>query len=796
MIAHIREKDKAEQSVSIHCQETANICARYAGSIHAAQIGKLQGLLHDIGKFTKVFEKYIRQETKIRRGDIDHSYAGAKYLYQLAEQTDDNKYVAVVQLIVHTVLSHHGLHDWLNHNGSEWRDYALDRMSKNENYAEVLLHFKEVVSDEEVLHLLDVANKEYNALVEKMKKLANQMSQDKAVKKQSYAFFKGMLERFLQSCLIDADRTNTADFIADFHTEVVFDNSFVWESMLKKMKEKCMEFSNQTDIISKQRCNISDRCADFANHPVKACRLIVPTGGGKTLSSLRFAIDYCKRYEKKKIIYTAPFMSILEQNSDEWRKIVGEEYFTEHHSNILAELEAGEELYEYELRTEKWDMPVIATTMVQLLNALFSGKISSVRRMHRLADAVLIIDEVQSIPLKCVHLFNLAMNFLTHICGTTVVLCSATQPAIEQTKFPLLLDEVSSMTGDTSHDFDIFHRTEILPVVSPYGLTYEEAADFCKKKFVQNGNLLLIVNTKATARKMFEKIRECCREAIVIHLSTNLCPAHRREKIEQMKQLLHPEKQKNTKPLICVTTQLIEAGVDISFRCVVRSLAGLDSIAQAAGRCNRNGELSNPCPVYVIKLKEEFINRLEGMQTAQQATLRIIDCTEVSDYLSQEAQSKYFQLMYQQGGGKLSYPVKYEQMDTDLVELLSLNRSAFKMSGLTKEKCFSVQAFKTAGSLFQVIDSKTQDVIVPYNDEARVMIEELDTDVSADRYRELRRIAQKYVVSVYEGQKRTLNDTGAIRILRTGVLALEERFYDEKDYGVTTEGAEMELLFF
>ena len=492
MIAHIRAKDKEEQSVFIHCQETADFCAGYAKSINAESIGKLQGLLHDVGKLTKNFEKYIRQESSIRRGEIDHSYAGAKYLCEIAERTDAGKYRAVSKLIAHTILSHHGLHDWLIHNGNEYRDYALERLGKDENYAEVLAHIGEVVSDKIVLQLLEDAGNEYKTLIERMKRLANQTSQDKGKQKQSYAFYKGMLERFLQSCLIDADRTNTEDFMGDIPTEKIVDVAVVWEIMADRMRKKCEAFAIRSDAISRQRCDISARCVDFAQHPVGACRLIVPTGGGKTLSSLRFAIDYCRKYGKKKIIYTAPYMSILEQNSDVLSEIAGEEYFTEHHSNILAEIETEEELCEYELRTEKWDMPVIATTMVQLLNALFLGKMSAIRRMHRLAESVVIIDEVQSIPLKCVHLFNLAINFLTYICGTTVVLCSATQPTVEQAEFPLLLDEVSSMTGDTTHDFEVFHRTEILPKVSPYGLTYEEAADFCKEKFAQSGNFEVV----------------------------------------------------------------------------------------------------------------------------------------------------------------------------------------------------------------------------------------------------------------------------------------------------------------
>ena len=601
-----------------------------------------------------------------------------------------------------------------------------------------------------------------------------------------------MLERFLQSCLIDADRTDTADFMSDSSTENTYDTKALWNTMSDRMQAKCDRFAERTDPISVQRCSISDRCAAFAKHPVKCCRLIVPTGGGKTLSSLRFAIEYCKKYGKQKILYTAPFMSILEQNSDEIRGIAGDENFTEHHSNLLAEIETREELAEYELRTEKWDAPVIATTMVQLLNTLFSGKSSCVRRMHRLSDAVIIIDEVQSIPLKCVHLFNLAVNFLTHICGAVVVLCSATQPTMEQTDYPLLLDADSSMTGDTAEDFAAFHRTDVISSVTPYGFTYEETADFCAEKYTESGNLLLIVNTKAAAKTLFHCMQVRCPDAMVMHLSTNLCPAHRREKIAAMRAAL-----KAGQPLICVTTQLIEAGVDISFRCVVRSLAGLDNAAQAAGRCNRNGESQTPCPVYLIKLKEENVSRLEGVQAAQRITQSVLDHEGLTDYLSYEVQSKYFELLYHDEQQKLSYPNPTEPKEPmlTLLELLSLNR--YYISDMPKEMKrklqFSAQAFKTAGILFEVIDSRTQDIIVPFNDDAKQLIEELDGDLSPEQCREHLRRAQKYTVSIYNLRK--LDEIGAVRKLLSGVIALEPRFYDA-DCGIVTEGAEQEVLIF
>lgn len=787
MLAHIRETDGTEQSVSEHCQQTARLCAGFTHAIHAEQLGKLQGLLHDAGKLCTKFEAYIRKESDARRGEIDHSYAGAKYLCELADKTDAAKYGAVSRLIAHTILSHHGLHDWLT---LDYADYCEQRLEKADTYAEVTAHLEEIAPEAELLKLLESAANEYTELTTQIKALAKQTSIKKSVQKQCYAFYKGMLERFLQSCLIDADRIDTADFMSNSQTEMHYDIQSLWETMSDTMQKKCDVFAKHQDAISRRRCDISDRCAAFAAHPVKTCRLIVPTGGGKTLSSLRFAIEYCRQHGKHKIIYTAPFMSILEQNSDVFREIVGESFLTEHHSNLLAEIETEEKLHEYELHTETWDTPVIATTMVQLLNSLFSGKSSAVRRMHRLSDAVIIIDEVQSVPLKCVHLFNLAINFLTHICGTTVVLCTATQPTMEQTEFPLLLDEISSMTGDTAHDFDVFRRTQIISEVFPYGHSYEETEAFCAEKFEVHGNLLIIVNTKAAARVLFTKMRERYSDIPVIHLSTNLCPAHRKERIKEMQAYLQ-----NEKPVICVTTQLIEAGVDISFRCVVRSLAGLDNAAQAAGRCNRNGESDVPCPVYLIRLKEESVSRLEDVQTAQKISQRMLDNPQVTDYLSYDAQNLYFQLLYRETESKLSYPLPESQYQTTLLNLLALNHDCFSMSGLPKSMCFSVQAFRTAGGLFEVIDNRTQPILVPYNEDAQDIINELDTQISSERCRELLRKAQKYTVNLYNGQNQKLQESHAVRPLLCGAFALEKNFYDA-NCGVITAGAEQEVLIY
>lgn len=774
--AHIKEEKI--QTVSEHCLNTAELCERYAASFGCCNIGKIQGLLHDAGKLTEEFNDYIRGISNVSRGSIDHSYSGARYLDEISQNTSYHKMAC---LAARTIISHHGIHDWVDDN---YHDYYNERISKSKGYDEVRSNLHMIAEEAELSELLEKAGDEYLALKNDITKL----SKGRKKGKEEYAFYLGMLERILQSVLIDADRSDTAHFMNGTPLSSDTDVSALWAAMDERMNEKLGGFADKTDRISLQRKNISDRCAAFAKNEVKVCRMIVPTGGGKTLSSLRFAIKYCMEHDMERIIYTAPFMSILEQNSDEIRKISGDEFFTEHHSNALAELDPeteSNEYEEYELHTERWDSPVIATTMVQFLNTLFSGKSSSIRRMHRLSKAVIIIDEVQSIPVKCVNMFNLAVNFLTNICGAVVVLCSATQPVNEETDYPMVIDEKCSMTGDYKEDFEVFRRTDIIPHIDPYGYSYEETAEFCMEKFHDAGNLLAIVNTKSAALKLYSLISERCgNDTEVIHLSTNMCPQHRKDRINCIRKLLHEQKH-----VICITTQLIEAGVDISFRCVVRSMAGLDSAAQAAGRCNRHGEAGKVCPVYIIKLKEERLGSLKDIVFAQNISLQMMDSGRYSDYQSAETISDYFRMLFRQRKGELSYNTYDKET---LLGYLSLNKNRREVSPKTSDQ-YGSQAFRTAGSLFEVIDSNTKDIIVPYNEEARELIVRLEREKK--NVNPILRKLQKYTVSVYSGTERKLSENHSFRVLDCGAAVLDGEYYDDV-VGIKLEGAEREVLLF
>lgn len=535
--AHVRKESDGIriQTVKEHCLETAELCKKYAHSIGIDYIAYVAAVLHDIGKITQKFDDYVRGNKSYHRGDIDHSYAGARYIIEFCVSVGSEFY-DVSHFIARIIISHHGLHDWVLTDGT---DYLIRRTSKDENFETIKSHVPEIISEDRLKEYIIFANREYHEIRQKLKSLSRR-------NRTAFAFYMGMFEREMQSILIDADRTNTAEFMMNRKIEYDYDRKLLFKSFRGNyevfMKRKAEDFSLQNARIVRRRNDISNRCKDFARHEAGICQLIVPTGGGKTLSSLRYAIEYGIEHDTERIIYVAPFMSILDQNSDVFKEIVGEDNFLEHHSNVVQEIDDEGELAEYELYAARWDKPVIATTMVQFLNTLFLGKTSSVRRMHRFSRAVIIVDEVQSLPLKCVNLFHLAMNFLKGMCKSVIVLCSATQPDFTKSDYPILMDENSQMIGDYREDFAVFKRTQIIPKIGTRAYTYDQAAEFCKNIFEKNRNLLIIVNTKKSVAEMREKFQRLIsqddmeEDVSIVCMSTNLCPEHRRVKLDILRE--------------------------------------------------------------------------------------------------------------------------------------------------------------------------------------------------------------------------------------------------------------------
>lgn len=781
--AHIRE-DKGEmicQSVYVHCENVENRSAAYASSFQASGLAELAGILHDAGKLCKDFDDYIHGRNELTRGSIDHCFAGARFLTEFANKTGNRKVIETVETPARAIMSHHGIHDWIEEDGN---DYFQSRVKKEERYSEIESNIRNMISENDLLRLLRKAVSEYGDIRRKIIRLAGD-----GRKKKKCAFYFGLFERLMESVLVDADRTDTADFQWNKNTEKEFDKD-IWVQLQKEVEGYCAGFAARTDQIAVLRSDISERCRCFAEHETGICRMIVPTGGGKTISSLRFAVNYCRNHGKERIFYIAPYMSILEQNAAVFKDIVGTECVLEHHSNILSCISDDNELNEYELRTDKWDLPIVATTLVQLLNTFFSDRMDLVRRMHRLSNAVIIIDEVQSVPVRCVHLFNLAMNFISHIGNSCVVLCSATQPRFEETEYGLVLDQKSSMTGDYEPDFRHLKRNRLVPVKNMKGQTYDEAAVFCKEKFEEKGSILFVVNTKKAALELYERLKHMEDGKIrVIHLSTNMCPNRRKLIIDEIRLRLGKQEE-----MICITTQLVEAGVDISFPCVIRSIAGLDNAAQAAGRCNRNGEWGSLCDVYLINLKEECIGMLPDIRDAQLVTKQVIRNQEYRELLSVDTMSAYFKKYYSDRQEELSYKTEDIDLQTNIVNMLSTDEDRWRMCHEGKISMHA-QAFKSAGRKFQVIDQNTISVIVPDNEEAKALISALRSNCHEWDFISLLRSAQKFTVGIYQALFKKFEEKHAVERLPCGVYVMQEEYYDQ-NIGIVLEGRPMDFLMF
>ncbi len=376
--------------------------------------------------------------------------------------------------------------------------------------------------------------------------------------------------------------------------------------------------------INRLRREMSNRCEQYAENPSGIYSLSIPTGGGKTLASLRYALRHALEYGKKRIVYVVPYTTIIEQNAEEVRKILSdEENVLEHHSNVIDDADDDDENQDgtmslqqkWKLARDNWDAPIIFTTMVQFLNAFYAKGGRNIRRLHNLSESVIIFDEVQKVPVRCVSLFNHALNFLHDFGQSSLILCTATQPALDFVEHKLEIKSNAEIIERLDDVIEAFKRVEIVDRATQEVFDTEKLADFVIDKLDEVQSVLVVLNTKTVVKKLYRRLESC--GVPFYHLSTSMCPAHRKHILEEVKRHLDKEEK-----VVCVSTQLIEAGVDISFDCVVRSLAGLDSIAQAAGRCNRHGR-SVIRQVYVIDHAEESLTHLPEIKKGKEISRKI-----------------------------------------------------------------------------------------------------------------------------------------------------------------------------
>jgi CRISPR-associated endonuclease/helicase Cas3 len=794
-IAHKREIDGEEQSVKAHSDEVAEYCKKWCGKIGLPTLGELIGKLHDLGKTTEEFREYIlycfeNPEDKSKRGTVDHSTAGALYLYH-KYSTGDSYDRLLVEIVALIICSHHG--GLMNFLDLDCSSDFLERMSKDKekiHYDEAATSFfQNCCSEEEINHLFQSAKKEFLVLRESLKK------RNKTLSNMDLTF----LTKYLFSCLIDADRLDTALFMDDKNEAPEWDVK-AWDRLLLKMEEHLESLPVENEIDN-QRKKISEACRKFAKQESDIYSLTVPTGGGKTFSSFRYALAHVSEFEKERIIYFVPFTTIIDQNASDIKEIFeGEDFILEHHSNIIRDNDDED----YKLLTERWDSPVIFTTTVQFLNTILKGGTQDVRRMHHLANAVLIFDEAQAIPLKCISLFNVALNFLSKVCNSTIILCTATQPALDTAEKPLLKNANSEIISDLPSIFKSFKRVNMVPQLIPGGHSCEQLTNIVFEKMEAVNSVLVVLNTKKSVTNLYRKIverndiREKVEQYKIFHLSTNMCPAHRMDVLTRIRKSLT-----DLEKVICISTQLIEAGINISFNNTIRALAGLDSIAQAAGRCNRHGKDDKPGDVYIVDLEDENLSMLPDIKIGQEVTRRILaefkkDQEQFNfDLLSPEAIQRYFRYYYAENKDKMDFPLSLNRtIATSIYELLDNNK---KGQGFYKNKTgkpvdlIQKKAYKLAGEEFYVIPENTTSVLVPYK-----MGEELIADINGnctdDELRLLLRQAQRYSVNLYEEDIRVLNDNEGLYLLKNGgILAVKEEFYDEET-GVILSGKKMKFL--
>ena len=808
-IAHLRKSDGQIQSVQAHLKETAVLAKAFAKKLNLELPGELLGLMHDFGKYSHKFQKYIHDETGLFNPDlddeestpngskVDHSTAGAQWVYRELRKFGAEQGIGELfgQMLGLCIASHHGegLIDCLDGEGNPKWIKRFNKTDELTHLAECEQNADEVVQQK--AHELAGEN-----LIRSLLKAVKLILSDSTTNDKIKEFYLGCLTRFLFSCLIDADRINSSDFEREAQKEVrCLTEKSDWQSAINKLETHLASFENRYPIDEIRR-RISSDCLKRAVDSQGIYTLTVPTGGGKTLASLRYALHHAQKHNLDRIIYIIPYTSIIDQNAQAVREILGEDWVLEHHSNLEPEKQSWQD----KLLSENWDKPIVFTTMVQFLDAWFGGGTRGARHIHPMTNSVLIFDEIQTLPVKCVHLFCNVLNWLTKFGKSTAVLCTATQPLLGELglqNFPedkrgaitarglLRLPENAEIMGkyqDLDKLFADLSRVEIRFNEKSGGWNVEEAGTFLLEQFQTTPSCLFIVNTKKWAQELYQY---CQKQNVpleaLFHLSTHQCAAHRKAIFDTIKARLE-----NKEPVICISTQLIEAGVDISMACVIRALGGLDSIAQAAGRCNRHGEKEGKGQVWVLNLQEQDFTRiLPDIQAGKTHAERVFRDFAGQDILQPAAIERYFEYYFYQRSDEMSYSIKNSATGS-LLDWLSdnaLNPYGEKNNKRSKLLPLLMQSFKSAGCAFQAIDAPTRAVIVPYG-EGTELIAKLCGEWDPKEMHHTLQKAQRYSVNVFPNVWGKLQKENALHetIEGSGIYYLKERHYND-EFGLSLD---------
>ena len=741
-LGHLDEETGREQLLCDHLTGVSDLAGRFAAAFGEEAMGRLLGLYHDIGKYSKEFQEYLRAdeaEKKRHRGRIDHSTAGAQEIVKLGQGTGQGKSSRLSKGMAHVmafcIAGHHGgIPNQGTPANTEEEGTLLGRLKRRK------------LPDCRAYH-------EAN--------LEDVLPASRLLEQVARAPFSTMLyTRMLFSCLVDADFLDTEKFMSAGRVER--EGFASMETLLARFEASLeKKFSPQTSTSGKEVSPLNKKRSELLAESIAAgkeaagnfYRMTIPTGGGKTISSLAFALHYARHAKKKRkrIIYVIPYTSIIEQNAAVFRELLGKDSVVEHHQNVDYDDVQDMDMNRKRLATENWDAPVIVTTNVQFFESLFSNRPSKCRKLHNLAESIVIFDEAQMIPMDYLRPSLAAIEALVRHYDCTAVLCTATQPPLGQ----FFSDDMQPLEicPALMENAAFFRRTKI--ELREGTLTEEELAE----ELAAHEQVLCIVNVKKTAQSVFDLLRA---DEGTYHLSTNLYPVHREQVLEEIRARL-----KDGKPCRVISTSLVEAGVDLDFPCVYREINGLDSIVQAAGRCNREGRRSaEESVVHVFSLEKLAKNA----QLAAEITKNVAR-SFAEDLASPEAIRRYFEELYDLSGKN--------RLD---------KKDIMGQSGKF--------AFADIANDVRLIEDRTKPIFIPQTEEGQALLARLE---QGERSRSLMRKVGRYIVTVYTGYAEApfeqLAAQGKIRMLDENLAVLVDMAVYDSEKGLSSNVGEGEGMF-
>ncbi len=705
LLAHGATDEHPEgQSIEAHLKGTGELAETFAAEFGAAANGKLCGLAHDIGKYSDEFQLRLRGGKK-----VDHATAGAIECFKIK---------AAFEAVC--VIGHHSGLPNVGHKDA-------DTTESQTFFGRKLRAEQGGIPD---------YRKNWNGHIA--------LPQD-YFRPSGRGFATAFYIRMLYSCLVDADYIDTETFM---NGDAGRGNYEPLSALCDKLTAYISKWNNPTREIDILRQKILNSCIEKASAPRGIFSLTVPTGGGKTVASMAFALNHAVANSMKRIIYVIPYTSIIEQNAKVFRDILGQENVVEHHSSVSYELSENADELEYRsaLATENWDAPVIVTTAVQFFESLYANRSSKCRKLHNIANSVIIFDEAQMIPSNNLRPCVAAIAELVRAYNATAVLCTATQPAIDEMLLEYSKKEsVVELCPDVDGMFEKFRRTSF---EKEGRLTTDELVS----RLESQQQVLCIVNTRKFAQEVYEALPSEGR----FHLSTLMCPVHRKQKLDEIR-----ERLKSGKTCRVVSTSLIEAGVDVDFPRVFREMAGLDSILQAAGRCNREGKRSAESSIVTVFESENKVNKLIAVnRDAAEETVR--DWTQPNTTSTIERYFKAYRDFLR---------------NDDKSGVMTASEKGISGCGLP---------FEWIAKEFKLIDQNTFAVYIPIG-EGKELVSRLR---EGERSRGLYRRAGMYSVSVYQNQFDSLINAGAAEPFGEDAAFLTDcsLYSDEKGLSTDVDG--------